>query len=143
LDEAALRRNIRKFLTKDQIWVWDDPWKRPILYPQNISDELLDVLVAHIKREIANPDCLPLYHGTQKSIENSFYTVARLRETLYMDPTSSYAGLRATDAYFGRNFPRTTEGLIRWLQSGNQLSTESQNFSTSLGIWGCRFGRSL
>ena len=142
LDEAALRRNIRKFLTKNQIWEWGGR-ERPILYPQNISDELLDVLVVHIKREIANPDCLPLYHGTQKSIENSFYTLARLRETLYMDPTSSYAGLRATDAYFFPNFPRTTEKLIPWLKSGNRLSTDSQNFCASLGIWGCKFGLSL
>jgi hypothetical protein len=145
LNEETLRRNIHKFLTKNQTWEWEmGQRERPILFPKNISDALLDVLVGYIKREIANPNYLPLYHGTQKSFEDFYYTMARLREILYTDPTSPHAGLRATDAYFGSNFPRTTEGLVRWLlESGNTLSTESQNFSTSLGIWGGQFGRCL
>jgi len=147
LDEPALRRNISKFLTKNQTWEWaqrEQERETPILFPENISDALLDVLVVHIKREIANPNYLPLYHGTQKSFEDFYYTMARLREILYTDPTSPHAGLRATDAYFGSDFPRTTEGLVHWLlESGNKLSTESQNFSTSLGIWVCKFGRCL
>ncbi len=130
LNNKALRENIENVLLKAKI-----------LPQEHVFNELLDTLEAHILREIENPDHFPIYHGAKRSIGDFFYTIARLKELLLISPTSLFSGIRASDSYFGADFPRSTTDLLSWLEE-KPLHC-SQYFCTSLGIWGCASGECL